>query len=36
MNVATVITSFRKLNLIQLDERFNIFATRLYLKKFIT
>ena len=36
MNVAIAIISFRKFNLIQLSERFNIFVTKSYSKKSIT
>ena len=36
MNVAIIIINFRKFNLIQLSERFNIFVIKLYLIKFIT
>ena len=36
MNVAIAIISFRKFNLIQLNERFNIFAIRLCSENFIT
>ena len=36
MNAAIAIISFRKFDLIQLNERFNVFVIRLYSKKFMT
>ena len=36
MNVAVAIISLRKFNLIQLDERFDVFVIRLCLTKFMT
>ena len=36
MNVVIAVISLRKLDLIQLNKRFNVFVIKLYLKKFIT
>ena len=36
MNAAVTVISFRRFDLIQLGERFDVFVIRLYLTKFIT